>query len=275
MAGQFRSYVWDPLLILSQIVLMQTVYYGSLGLWLALVDGLVRSSPSLDQMFDAEILGFSTPPGRLSMMSFILNALTWVTPPASRDLRVRREDCLQGALPFGIGAQGQGPKVPGADMDPNPRPTLERQQLRLWERQKFFEDILQPETEFVFPLSHLHLESQRPPIGSISSMEVNVDTLEQVEFIDLGDQDGADVFLPCEDPPPTPQTSGVDDHPEELSLLVPMSDRNTSRTSSSSSDSSINPHSPNPSDGGADTPLAQSDEEDDGGGGGAEPRACS
>ncbi|XP_059117859.1 protein SYS1 homolog isoform X3 [Peromyscus eremicus] len=76
MAGQFRSYVWDPLLILSQIVLMQTVYYGSLGLWLALVDALVRSSPSLDQMFDAEILGFSTPPGRLSMMSFILNALT-------------------------------------------------------------------------------------------------------------------------------------------------------------------------------------------------------
>ncbi|KAB1262211.1 Protein SYS1-like protein [Camelus dromedarius] len=76
MAGQFRSYVWDPLLILSQIVLMQTVYYGSLGLWLALVDGLVRSSPSLDQMFDAEILGFSTPPGRLSTMSFVLNALT-------------------------------------------------------------------------------------------------------------------------------------------------------------------------------------------------------
>ncbi|XP_049635365.1 protein SYS1 homolog isoform X2 [Suncus etruscus] len=76
MAGQFRSYVWDPLLILSQIVLMQTVYYGSLGLWLALVDGLVRSSPSLDQMFDDQILGFSTPPGRLSMMSFVLNALT-------------------------------------------------------------------------------------------------------------------------------------------------------------------------------------------------------
>lgn len=55
MAGQFRSYVWDPLLIVSQIVLMQMVYYGSLGLWLALVDGLVRSSPSLDQMFDAEV----------------------------------------------------------------------------------------------------------------------------------------------------------------------------------------------------------------------------
>ncbi|XP_008584105.1 PREDICTED: dysbindin domain-containing protein 2 isoform X1 [Galeopterus variegatus] len=162
-----------------------------------------------------------------------------------------------------------------AVMDPNPRAALERQQLRLRERQKFFEDILQPETEFVFPLSHLHLESQRPPIGSISSMEVNVDTLEQVELIDLGDQDGADVFLPCEDPPPTPQTSGVDDYPEDLSLPVPTSDRTTSRTSSSSSDSSTNLHSPNPSDDGADTPLAQSDEEEDGGDGGAEPEACS
>ncbi|XP_068422300.1 dysbindin domain-containing protein 2 [Eschrichtius robustus] len=160
-------------------------------------------------------------------------------------------------------------------MDPNPRAALERQQLRLRERQKFFEDILQPETEFVFPLSHLHLESHRPPIGSISSMEVNVDTLEQVEFIDLGDQDGADVFLPCEDPPPTPQTSGVDDRPEEPNLPMPTADRTTSRTSSSSSDSSTNPHSPDVSDGGADTPLAQSDEEEDGGDGGAEPGACS
>lgn len=40
-------------------------------------------------------------------------------------------------------------------------------------------------------------------------MEVNVDALEQVELIDLGDQDGADVFLPCEDPPPASQTSGM------------------------------------------------------------------
>ncbi|XP_075384813.1 dysbindin domain-containing protein 2 [Tenrec ecaudatus] len=160
-------------------------------------------------------------------------------------------------------------------MDPGPRTTLERQQLRLRERQKFFEDILQPETEFVFPLSHLHLESRRPPIGSISSMEVNVDTLEQVELIDLGDQDGADVFLPCEDPPPTPQTCGVDGHSEELSLPVATADRATSRTSSSSSDSSTNLHSPNPSDGGAATPLAQSDEEEDGADGGAGPGTCS
>ncbi|EDL06393.1 dysbindin (dystrobrevin binding protein 1) domain containing 2, isoform CRA_c, partial [Mus musculus] len=212
-----------------------------------------------------------------------------LAPPGRRCSLPRPRRRLSGAHP---GSQ-RGAGAAGADMDPNPRAALERQQLRLRERQKFFEDILQPETEFVFPLSHLHLESQRPPIGSISSMEVNVDTLEQVEFIDLADQDGADVFLPCEESSPAPQMSdtylsslalcvamtcssvwaGVDDHPEELSLLVPTSDRTTSRTSSLSSDSS-NLRSPNPSDGGGDTPLAQSDEED-GDDGGAEPGPCS
>ena len=76
MAGQFRSYVWDPLLILSQIVLMQTVYYGSLGLWLALVDGLVRSSPSLDQMFDAEVGS----PGRRGRSLGLMGCALWVRP---------------------------------------------------------------------------------------------------------------------------------------------------------------------------------------------------
>lgn len=192
-----------------------------------------------------------------------------IAPPDRRCSLPRPRRRSSGALP--VSQRGAG--AAGADMDPNPRAALERQQLRLRERQKFFEDILQPETEFVFPLSHLHLESQRPPIGSISSMEVNVDTLEQVELIDLADQDGADVFLPCEDSPPTPQMSGVDNHPEELSLPVPTPDRTSSRTSSLSSDSS-NLRSPNPSDGGADTPLAQSDEED-GDDGGAEPGHCS
>lgn len=192
-----------------------------------------------------------------------------IAPPGRRCSLPRPRRRLSGALP--VSQRGAG--AAGADMDPNPRAALERQQLRLRERQKFFEDILQPETEFVFPLSHLHLESQRPPIGSISSMEVNVDTLEQVEFIDLADQDGADVFLPCEDSPPTPQMSGVDSPPEELSLPVPTPDRTTSRTSSLSSESS-SLRSPNPSDGGADTPLAQSDEEE-GGDGGAEPGPCS
>ncbi|KAF4078992.1 hypothetical protein AMELA_G00187950 [Ameiurus melas] len=55
MASQFRSYIWDPVLIISQIILMQCIYYSF----------VCRG-----------ILGFSTTHGRLSMMAFILNSLT-------------------------------------------------------------------------------------------------------------------------------------------------------------------------------------------------------
>lgn len=55
---------------------MQCIYYSFLGLWLAGVDGLVQTSRSLDQIFNYEVLGFSTTHGRLSMMAFILNSLT-------------------------------------------------------------------------------------------------------------------------------------------------------------------------------------------------------
>lgn len=55
MASHFRSYIWDPVLIVSQIVLMQCIYYSFLGLWLAGVDSLVHSSRSLDQIFSYEV----------------------------------------------------------------------------------------------------------------------------------------------------------------------------------------------------------------------------
>lgn len=76
MGGQFRSYVWDPVLISSQIALMQFIYYGCLGLWMALLDLLIHYSPSLDQLFNYELLGFSSVHGRVTMMAFILNSLT-------------------------------------------------------------------------------------------------------------------------------------------------------------------------------------------------------
>lgn len=55
MGSHFRSYIWDPILIISQIVLMQCIYYSFLGLWLAGVDGLVHTSRSLDQIFSYEV----------------------------------------------------------------------------------------------------------------------------------------------------------------------------------------------------------------------------
>lgn len=55
MASNFRSYIWDPVLIVSQIVLMQCIYYSFLGLWMAGVDSLVQTSRSLDQIFSYEV----------------------------------------------------------------------------------------------------------------------------------------------------------------------------------------------------------------------------
>lgn len=60
MASHFRSYIWDPVLIVSQIILMQCIYYSFLGLWLAGVDGLVQTNRSLDQIFSYEV-SFSSP----------------------------------------------------------------------------------------------------------------------------------------------------------------------------------------------------------------------
>ncbi|XP_069473912.1 dysbindin domain-containing protein 2-like isoform X2 [Ambystoma mexicanum] len=75
------------------------------------------------------------------------------------------------------------------DLDPA------QQQLRLRERQKFFEDVFQHEVDFFFPLNHLNIEHRRPPLDSVSSMEVNIDMLEQIETFDINDQDSLDVFL--------------------------------------------------------------------------------
>lgn len=55
MASNFRSYIWDPVLIVSQIVLMQCIYYSFLGLWMAGVDSLVQTSRSLDQIFSYNV----------------------------------------------------------------------------------------------------------------------------------------------------------------------------------------------------------------------------
>lgn len=59
--AHFRSYIWDPVLILSQILLMQCIYYSFLGLWLAGVDSLVQTSRSLDQIFSYEVSSSVSP----------------------------------------------------------------------------------------------------------------------------------------------------------------------------------------------------------------------
>ncbi|XP_056130728.1 dysbindin isoform X2 [Lampris incognitus] len=107
------------------------------------------------------------------------------------------------------------------------------------------------------------------PIGSISSMEVNVDMLDQMELRDISDQEALDVFL----------TSGVEEGVLAAPLPVQGNNNNNekvirnglfrhvlegleakSRMSSTSSNSSFNSQNANQND--VDTPVVQSDEEE-------------
>lgn len=55
LSGQFRHTQWDPLLIVSQIVALQTIFYVALGMWVAVMNLLVGTSRSLDHLFKYQV----------------------------------------------------------------------------------------------------------------------------------------------------------------------------------------------------------------------------
>jgi len=75
MAGQFRYTVWDPWMIISQILTLQCVFYVSLGLWLSLFDLVSGNDKSLDQVFKYQELQFSSFNGKIVVASFVFTAL--------------------------------------------------------------------------------------------------------------------------------------------------------------------------------------------------------
>ncbi|XP_072572034.1 dysbindin-A-like isoform X6 [Paramormyrops kingsleyae] len=113
------------------------------------------------------------------------------------------------------------------------------QQVKLKERQKFFEEAFQQDMEQYLSAGYLQIAERREPIGSMSSMEVNVDILEQLELMDVSDQEALDVFLNsgAED---SSMTSPVLDSepallPTDLVLQVPAAADHCSKLSSMSS----------------------------------------
>ncbi|XP_036416009.1 dysbindin [Colossoma macropomum] len=144
------------------------------------------------------------------------------------------------------------------------------QQLKLRERQRFFEEVFQHDVDVYLSSAHLQIDYKRPPMGSISSMEVNVDMLEQMELMDISDQEALDVFLGTsgEDdaiPSPLPVLACSNDSEdplrEEISLRVPDSCEIKSRMSSTSSNSTSDSQATNED--GAETPVVQSDDDDE------------
>lgn len=55
MTASFRSNVFDPLLVVCQIIAMQCFFYVSLGFWLVLANLLAGLTHSVDQFFDYHV----------------------------------------------------------------------------------------------------------------------------------------------------------------------------------------------------------------------------
>ncbi|XP_028410129.1 protein SYS1 homolog [Dendronephthya gigantea] len=75
MAAQFRSNLWDPVLIVSQIIAIQCTYYVGLGVWILIFDFWMGSVHSLHQIFSDKAVDYSTTSGRLGAIAFILNSV--------------------------------------------------------------------------------------------------------------------------------------------------------------------------------------------------------
>ena len=55
MAGGFRSNIFDPILVVSQIVALQCCFYVTMGLWLVMADVVAGIELSVDQLFDYRV----------------------------------------------------------------------------------------------------------------------------------------------------------------------------------------------------------------------------
>ncbi|XP_062318333.1 dysbindin isoform X1 [Osmerus eperlanus] len=144
------------------------------------------------------------------------------------------------------------------------------QQLKLRERQRFFEEVFQHDVDVYLSSAHLQVDYKRPPLGSVSSMEVNVDMLEQMELLDISDQEALDVFLSSSGEEgglasPLP-VHGINNNNHDgiikrgLHRCIHSSCDGMSRVSSTSSTSSSDSQNANKD--GGETPVVQSDDED-------------
>ncbi|XP_036448424.1 dysbindin-like isoform X2 [Colossoma macropomum] len=141
---------------------------------------------------------------------------------------------------------------------------MEAASVKLRERERFFEEVLQHDVDIYLSANHLHINSRKPPMESISSLEVNVDILEHIDLMEISDHEALDVFLNSGNDNSVLTTTLQEEDNEELEddddgevVFRQKRKQIKSRTSSTSTLSSKGD-----SDGGRDTPIIQSDEEE-------------
>ena len=72
MASGFRPNVFDPVLIIAQIIALQCLYYVSMGLWITLSDIIGGVQISVDQIFDYKVSWNYSCPSEVLVRDFVL-----------------------------------------------------------------------------------------------------------------------------------------------------------------------------------------------------------
>ncbi|XP_052361808.1 dysbindin-A-like [Oncorhynchus keta] len=114
------------------------------------------------------------------------------------------------------------------------------QQGKLKERQKYFEEAFQQDMDQYLSTGYLQITDRRG-IGSMSSMEVNVDVLEQMDLMDVSDHEALTMWLSPKcwtDPlslPPVPPGPDPESLSSDISLRVPTQAELRNKQSSFSS----------------------------------------
>jgi len=101
MATKFRSKIWDPFLIISQIVSMQFQFYSTLLLinyltnrFLVLFD-LTEENYSLDHIFNHKLVNFGNVSNAFMCINLVLNSFLRFVP-----LKIRLSSCFNSNYMF-------------------------------------------------------------------------------------------------------------------------------------------------------------------------------
>ncbi|XP_023612263.1 dysbindin isoform X2 [Myotis lucifugus] len=105
------------------------------------------------------------------------------------------------------------------------------------------------------------LETFKEPMGSMSSMEVNVDMLEQMDLMDMNDQEALDVFLNSEDNAVLSPVLGPESNTGQNEITLPVPNLPELRAQPPSLSSTCTDPATQDSSEGGESPVVQSDEE--------------
>lgn len=75
MKGKFRVTVWDPILLISQILTIQALFYTSLAIFVFIVDFLFADTPSITHIFAYHVISFQSGHNVFIILCFLVNAV--------------------------------------------------------------------------------------------------------------------------------------------------------------------------------------------------------